>query len=574
MGRLFISALVIALVGSNGVLGGRLTPLPLVPTVDAPSTPPVRISNGNTEALPPYDTIYQFDQLIDHKNPSLGTFKQRFYFTYELLYVNGESDFEGLYGFITNSTISGLIAQATNGAVAMLEHRYFGQSYPYPDVKESSLKHLTVEQAIEDLAYFAKNVHLPMPGGDQVPPTKAPWILIGGSYPGALVSWTMASKPDVFWAGYSSSGVVQAINWFWSFSEPIRQYMPKNCSEDVINHVDETFMFGTPNQIQALKENFGMGNLSHADDVAKTLRQPIFRWQSLQPGNSDQGFYKFCDALEVKDGVSATPKGWGLDHALQAFGDYMKDFVSKTCGSDTQEDCLGTYDTSMSFWTNTSLGNSWRSWRWMTCNELGWSKDGAPINWPSLISRLVTPYYDMRQCTYYFPTTFPQARPPNTSHINAKYGGWNIRAPRLFSTNGKRDPWREATVSSDFNPRESTDLQPIVVSEGFHTSDLQVRNGAADKTVYAVQQLAVAYFTKWVKEWQTEHPEAVKGGAVIEIDPAKLVAPAAFVPLTSLSEGGSPLNVPANVTAPPNGAVPPPSSNKDAKKIIADLPSN
>lgn len=31
-------------------------------------------------------------------------------------------------------------------------------------------------------------------------------------------------------------------------------------------------MFGTPNQIQALKENFGMGNLSHADDVAKTRK--------------------------------------------------------------------------------------------------------------------------------------------------------------------------------------------------------------------------------------------------------------------------------------------------------------
>ncbi|KAB5589289.1 hypothetical protein CTheo_7273 [Ceratobasidium theobromae] len=104
-------------------------------------------------------------------------------------------------------------------------------------------------------------------------------------------------------------------------------------------------------------------------------------------------------------------------------------------------------------------------------------------------------------------------------------------APRLFSANGKRDPWRKATVSSDFNPRESTDLQPIVVSEGFRTFDLPVRNGAADKMVYAFQQLAVVYFTQWVKEWQTEHLETVKGGAAIEVEFAKLVAPPAFVPL-------------------------------------------
>jgi hypothetical protein len=34
-------------------------------------------SNGTAVVLPPYDTIYYFDQLIDHHNPALGTFQQR-----------------------------------------------------------------------------------------------------------------------------------------------------------------------------------------------------------------------------------------------------------------------------------------------------------------------------------------------------------------------------------------------------------------------------------------------------------------------------------------------------------------
>ena len=43
---------------------------------------------------------------------------------------------------------------------------------------------LNIQQAIDDLEYFAKNVNLPMPGGDSVTPDKAPWILVGGSYAG------------------------------------------------------------------------------------------------------------------------------------------------------------------------------------------------------------------------------------------------------------------------------------------------------------------------------------------------------------------------------------------------------
>lgn len=33
--------------------------------------------------LPPLDTTYYFDQLIDHDDPSLGTFQQRYWHTWE-----------------------------------------------------------------------------------------------------------------------------------------------------------------------------------------------------------------------------------------------------------------------------------------------------------------------------------------------------------------------------------------------------------------------------------------------------------------------------------------------------------
>jgi hypothetical protein len=97
----------------------------------------------------------------------------------------------GYQGYVTNRTINGLIAKQQKGAAIIIEHRFFGYSNPYNDLTSQSLKLLTIQQAIDDLVYFANNVDLPMPGGDAVKPGQAPWILIGGSYSGALTSWTM-----------------------------------------------------------------------------------------------------------------------------------------------------------------------------------------------------------------------------------------------------------------------------------------------------------------------------------------------------------------------------------------------
>lgn len=83
-----------------------------------------------------------------------------------------------------------MIAQQENGATILIEHRFFGESNPINDQSTDSLALLTIDQAIQDLVYFAENVKLPMPGGDAVTPKQAPWVLVGGSYSGALTAWT------------------------------------------------------------------------------------------------------------------------------------------------------------------------------------------------------------------------------------------------------------------------------------------------------------------------------------------------------------------------------------------------
>lgn len=55
-------------------------PRPSVPIVTAEDVPRTD-QTGST--LPPITTVYYFDQLIDHTDPTLGTFQQRYWTTWE-----------------------------------------------------------------------------------------------------------------------------------------------------------------------------------------------------------------------------------------------------------------------------------------------------------------------------------------------------------------------------------------------------------------------------------------------------------------------------------------------------------
>jgi len=317
------------------------------------------------------------------------------------------------------------------------------------------------------------------------------------------------NKPGVFWAGYASSGVVEAITDFWQYFLPESQHMPANCSADVrasIAHVDTVFSGKNKTAINELLETLGLTGISHLDDAAGALRNNLWDWQALSPsaGNST-AFFKFCDALEVKDGVSASAAGWGAEHAIAAWGAHLKGgYIAALCGDATNEECFGTYDGTQDFWTNTDVDNANRSWFWIVCNQVGYLQDTAPANTPTLVSRLVKINSDKRQCALMFPEAFPSGSAPMEAGVaktNAKFHGWNLNVDKVFFANGHLDPWREATVSAETINRQSTARMPIAISNGFHCSDLRIKNNV-DPTVAAVQTQGVAQLAAWVKEFK------------------------------------------------------------------------
>ena len=257
-----------------------------------------------------YNGTGTFQQLIDHDNPSLGTFSQQYWYNDEfyegpgspvVLFTPGEIAAAGYTKYLTNATITGAYAQAIGGAVVMIEHRYWGNSSPYSVMSTKNMQYLTLNNSISDLTYFAKTAKLPFDPSGSSTADKAPWVLSGGSYSGALSAWTEATQPGTFWAYHASSAPVEAVYDMWTYFAPIQEGMPANCSKDiglVVNYMDKVLTNGTAEMKTKLKTLFGLQALEHDDDFMSVLMEAVQSWQENEFFTGYSQFFQLCDAVE------------------------------------------------------------------------------------------------------------------------------------------------------------------------------------------------------------------------------------------------------------------------------------
>ena len=126
------------------------------------------------------------------------------------------------------------------------------------------------------------------------------------------------------------------------------------------------------------------------------------------------------------------------------------------------------------------------------------------------------------------------------------------------------DPWREATVASDYHFRQSTENQPIFVSDGFHCSDL-LTEWTVDPTVADVAALGVAYLGRWQDEWRQAHPHVSSASAFSTPNPDTLTKPPPFIPfpIPPSVVNAQPAPLPKSVTQ--NSTAKPATSHRPSK---------
>ncbi|KAI0106598.1 peptidase S28 [Hypoxylon sp. NC0597] len=515
----------------------------------APYVPPDKDINDLLAAIAdpaqPETGTASFEQFIDHRNPKLGKFNQTYWYNSTfwkgpgspiILFTPGEVGAINYLSFLTDVALPSLIAESVGGAILLVEHRYWGSSTPYADQSTKNLQSLNLYQVVSDFVHFARTVELPFDTNSSSNAPEAPWIWTGGSYSGALGAWIESLAPGTFWATHSSSAPVQVIYDYWQYFYAIQQGMPKNCSRDfsaIISYVDQVLGGqGSHKQQVHLKQLFGLQDLEHVDDVAAAISAPLFAWQDIDPLSGYSQFYQMCDAIEgffpnsIAPPHSASSCGVGLKKALPNYAKWYKNtYLPGYCATylygEWQDDlnvaCFDTYNTTSPMYTDHTVNNSFdRTFVWMQCNDpFFYYQTGAPANRPTISSRLVNTDYYQRQCELFFPRevyyTYGSALGRTADTINALTKGWNLpkyldKSSRLLFVNGELDPWRSASVASEFRPRgpwvSTPDVPSIIIPGARHCNDLRVWK-AADPDVKKAQEFILAQMKKWTDEFYT-----------------------------------------------------------------------
>ncbi|KAI0536188.1 peptidase S28 [Xylaria digitata] len=481
---------------------------------------------------------YYFDQTIDHFPHSpryvshvKGTFQQRYFVETSyykpggpvFLYLAGEGPIDG--DTHLDSSLITHFMQEFNGIGVVLENRFYGTSVPFNSSTTDELLYLSTEQVIADFDVFARKAKLPGISSNINAPS-TPWILYGGSYPGALSAFTIKTYPKTFYGAISSSGVIHGQLEYPQWYDPIQQLGPQDCVgsiNDIIDKID--FLVQSNNQaaIHQLKEIFGLSALKDIRDFAQTIAFPIggpfyypsYTWQEINwnPRFDHLDFFHFCN--NVTD-INAAPNTTAVDRALAKYtggqawknlgnyAAYIKRVILPLCESGDYDspECFGTQHPE--WWANTTSGAE-RSYLYTTCTEFGAYQAAQPHGKKSLLSRVVNSTYTQEWCNWAFPKGKYNSIPasPDFSKWNG-YGDFDFKADRLLFVDGSADPWKGLCYHSDLAPPRNWDAQPQHLINGAgHVWDLRTLDDvdAEPQFVRAATKLEIRTVGAWLKEF-------------------------------------------------------------------------
>jgi hypothetical protein len=481
----------------------------------------------------PIDHFHNESRYEPHSN---GTFDLRYWFdaTYYreggpvIVLESGETDGTGRLPFLQKGIVAQL-AQATGGLGVILEHRYYGTSFPTPNLSTENLRFLTTEQALADVAYYATHVKFPGVEQDLTAPG-TPWIVYGGSYAGAMAAFLRVVYPDVFWGAISSSGVTVAVYEYWDYFEPIRQFAPPDCvkaTQQVTNVVDNILLKqNNTAKIKPLKDAYNLGNVTDNRDFANVLSLGITWWQSTNwdPEDNSPEFYYYCRNMtttplyDPDDSLRDTVQdlllagGYGSNPELEnimlnSIG-YFNLTQVQECTKETQDACFTTQNAT--FYAQDDLSQAaWRSWNYQVCTEYGYIQTG---NTPKDILPLISRTLDLKYLTSFCKSAFNITTPPDIDRVN-RYGGYDIEYSRLAIIGGEADPWKPVTPLADqARKRNSTDDKPVLLMTGgavHHWDENGLFPNETTPTtppsfVVWAQQFEKNFVLEWMKVWNDQ----------------------------------------------------------------------
>ncbi|XGW17982.1 hypothetical protein V3C99_002521 [Haemonchus contortus] len=446
-----------------------------------------------------------FQNKVDHfSNTSTAVYTQRYWYNDQwyvpggpaFLMLGGES--EGDRYWVLDGDLEWLQLAAQNGAfVFFLEHRYYGQSRPTPDMSTANLVYLSSAQALEDMAVFINGVKAKFP---QL--AAAHWVTFGGSYSGALAAWARVKYPELVSMAVGSSGPVQAEVDFVEYLEVVQNSITRTspeCAQSVTTAFNQVAsLLQTASGRQSLKTTF---NLCEDLDPTDAKQIETF-WQTV--------YSPYMEIVQYSgDNADLFTNILTIQHAICRFHNTQDNSLTKLREVNNYFNLLMgnygcasiDYSSFIEFMRNTTYEDAQevRAWVWQTCTEFGYyqSTDSHTAG-PFFGGEPALPVqYYIDECTAIYGPDYNSASvAAAVTNVNAYYGGRDhMDSSYIILPNGNFDPWHALGKLNT----TTTLITPVVIDGAAHCADMCAPLPSDTPALTAARNLIAAQLHQWLQ---------------------------------------------------------------------------
>uniref|UniRef100_A0AC35U7D9 Serine protease K12H4.7 n=1 Tax=Rhabditophanes sp. KR3021 TaxID=114890 RepID=A0AC35U7D9_9BILA len=456
---------------------------------------------------------FYYNQALDHNDSTdLTKWSQRYFYNGEM-YQDGGPQFLVLGGEGPQKYYDVVLpviphvkwASELNGMVFALEHRFYGKSRPFPNQSTENLAYLTSQQALADAAAFITDMNI------KYNIQKPNWIIIGGSYSGALALWFRQKYPQLCVGAVGSSAPVEPTADFYQYLEvceaSIYSFGSKKCGDNIKK--------GMKSVISSLYDKDGRAALSKTFKLVPSLDATDLDYKltqnfvssivgsfmgAVQYNRVNSKLYR--DSSSIPDVCKIMENGIS-DNILRLakVTEYIQDMASGVKYPNPKYQGLDySYNEVVQFLKNATFDNddiglsASRSWIYQTCNEFGYyqSTDTQTSIWGASIP--FNFYIDL--CTDVFGSKYNSdyvKKAVDQTRIN--YGGANgYNATNVVMPNGDLDPWHALGCynSSDFT------MVPYLIHNTAHCADMEPELETDQPQLKYVRKLIFRNIKNWL----------------------------------------------------------------------------
>ncbi|KAL7646734.1 UNVERIFIED_CONTAM: hypothetical protein RMT77_001989 [Armadillidium vulgare] len=461
----------------------------LIPPPPPPPPPPV----VREEVTPP--SGLWFTQILDHFNPTdLRVWKQK-YFVNNTFYEDGGPIFLMIGGEATaeaNQTAIGswiTFGKKYKALFVQLEHRFYGESHPTRDLSVKSLRYLSSEQALADLAYFITKFK------EEKNLTANKVIAFGCSYAGSLAVWFRLKYPHLVHGSVSSSAPLLAQINFKEYLDVVTLSLARKGSDLCVQEIRKA----TKSINRLLKCRKGWRKIEHifrlcspldglnAKDVSSLFKGLSRHFKTGVQynkvyGNFDVPIGLFCHVM--------TNKSYG--NALHRYAEVNSVLSHLKCFNHTYDYMIE--DFKKIEWTKElSIGK--RQWTYQTCTEFGFFQTSDSSNQPFGSSFPLN--FFLQMCKDIYGEKFDEdLLKRGVERTNIMYGGKNPKVTRVVFIHGSIDPWHRLGVLQDLN-----DEAPAIFINGTaHCANIHEADPSDPVQLREARQQIENIIGKWLQQ--------------------------------------------------------------------------